>query len=96
MPSRMCKNPSCTKRQRRLVPARIEPHQARIARELERALGAARRQEAQDRHDAEAEARERGRIENVERSDAIGYSNRTSSSAWFQTSVVSGRQRRPR
>lgn len=29
-------------------------------------------------------------MENAERSDRIGYSSSTSSSAWFQTSVVSG------
>ena len=71
--------------QRRLVPARVEPHQARIAVELEGALGAARRQEAQRRHDLQAQPREpRVDRELATRSDAIGYSNSTSSSCWFQ------------
>ena len=45
--------------QRRLMPARIEPHQARIADVLERALGAAGGHEAQHRRRAHAEPRER-------------------------------------
>ena len=46
--------------QRRLVPARVEPHEARVAVQLERALGAARRQEAQRRRDLRREPVKRG------------------------------------
>jgi hypothetical protein len=44
--------------QRCLVPARVEAHQARIAVELERTLGAAGRQVAQRRHHPQAHARQ--------------------------------------
>ena len=45
--------------QRRLVPAWIEPHQARIAWVLEGALGTGRRLVAKHSDHAEAKARER-------------------------------------
>ena len=76
--------PSVHESPRRLVPARIQPHQAGIAGQLERALRAGRRLVAQHGDDADAEARERRMDRKVDRSDWIGYSNRTSSSAWFQ------------
>ena len=41
--------PELDEAQRRLVPARVEPDEARVAVELEGAHGAARRQEPQDR-----------------------------------------------
>ena len=43
MPSRMWKNPSFTKRQRRLVPARVELDDAGVAVDVEGALGVAGR-----------------------------------------------------
>ena len=43
MPSRMWKKPSLTNAQRRLVPARIELDDARVAVDVEGALGAAGR-----------------------------------------------------
>ena len=59
MPSRMCAEAELRRTPRRLVPARIEPDEAGIAGELEGALGAGRRHEAQDGDDAHAQARER-------------------------------------
>ena len=56
MPSRMCQKPGDDEPQRRLMPARIEAHEAGIAVELEGAHGAAGRQEAQGRRDPLAEA----------------------------------------
>ena len=71
--------------QRRLVPARIEPHQAGVAVQVERALGAARRQEAERRDDTLAEPAEPGMDRRTPpRSDWMGNSNSTSSSCWFQ------------
>ena len=81
----MCQKPELDEAQRGLVPARIEPHEARIAVELEGADGAAGRQEAQrDRRRCRPSRVDAGWIENSERSDSIGYSSRTSSSCWFQ------------
>ena len=45
--------------QRRLVPARIEPDESRIPRQLERPFDAVRRTEAQRRHHANAQPRQR-------------------------------------
>ena len=71
--------------QRRLMPARIEPHEAGVAVELEGAHGPARRQEAQRGRDALRRSRStRGWIAKSERSERIGYSSSTSSSCWFQ------------
>ena len=71
--------------QRRLMPARIEPHEPGIAVELEGAHGAARRQEAQHRHRRGGRAaRAAGGSRTRDRSDWIGYSNSTSSSPWLQ------------
>ena len=47
VPSRMCRKPICDEAQRRLVPARVQVHEPRVAVDLEGALGAAGRQEAQ-------------------------------------------------
>ena len=50
--------PELDELQRRLVPARVELHQPRVARKLEAAHGAAGRQEAEHGDRADAEARE--------------------------------------
>ena len=49
MPSRMWKKPSLTNSAGRLVPARIEFDEARVAVDVEGALGAAGREEAHHR-----------------------------------------------
>ena len=71
--------------QRRLMPARIEAHEAGVAVQLEGAHVAARRQETQGRRHPLAEAVDaRMRSAKAERSERIGYSSSTSSSCWLQ------------
>ena len=84
--------------QRRLMPARIETHQARIAVELERARRRRRAAgSAAPSTRCGRSGRTRGWIANSERSDRIGYSSSTSSSCWFQVEleVVGERAARP-
>ena len=57
VPPRMCRKPSLNEPERGLIPARIEPDQAHVARILEGADGAARRQEPQHRDRPLAEPR---------------------------------------
>ena len=50
--------PELDELQRRLVPARIQPHQARVADDLEGAHGAARRQEPKNGHRPQSQSSE--------------------------------------
>ena len=56
---------------RGLVPARIERHQAGIAAQLERPLGALRRDEAEHGDDAHPEPLDPGRMAKLDASEAI-------------------------
>ncbi len=75
---------------RRLVPARIEPHDAGIAPQLECPFHAAWSTKSQRRHDAHAEPAERGIDCELRSIGCDRVSKRTSISAWFHTSAVSG------
>ena len=85
-----------TKRQRRLIPARIEPDQPGIALELERARRAAGRQEPKRGDRAQPQSLEPRVDRELGAVGSIGYSNSTSSSPWFQIEFRVVRQPRAR
>ena len=97
VPSRMCRKPELDEPQRGLVPARIEPRRGRDRRGTR--TRARRRPGGRKRSTVtacECPAAPGRMDRECERSDWIGYSKSTSSSAWFQKSSVLSGSRGPR